>query len=211
MTVLTAILVVAAAGCPRGPVDRPPRANRMRSGHAPTPFSAAQIRDGCRAGAWRLYRVAAVGHPASYRRLRFERASPAGAVVVSTMTDLQGRPYGEQRGVKALWKALQSHASFPARATDIRTERRVTPAGAFECWRYEVVGRVAGRREVRRFWFAKKLPGPPVDLERRIDGRVVLRMVLLRAGQGESVLHPRPRPAPRPAMRPAARPAMRPR
>lgn len=193
LPVLLGGFLAASAGCPRRFVDGPPRANRLRSGHAPTPFSAAQIRKSCQAGVWRLYRVSAAGRPASYRILRFERANAAGVIVVSAMTDLKGKPFGEQRRVKSLWKGLQSHASFPARATTIRTERRTTPVGTFECWRYDVEIRHGSRREVRRLWFAKKLPGPPVDLVRRVDGRVVLRMTLVSMGRDRRTSRPAPR------------------
>ncbi len=187
-------MLLVATGCRRGPVDSPPRANRMRAGHAPTPFSAAQIRKSCQPGVWRLYRVTAQGRPPSYRILRFERANEAGVIVSSAMTDLKGVPFGEQRRVRSLWKGLQSHASFRARVTTIRAQRRTTPAGTFECWRYDVTDRARGRPEVKHLWFAKKLPGPPVDLIRRIDGKIVLRMTLISTGRSG--------PAPRPASRP---------
>ncbi len=182
----------------------------MRSGHAPTPFSAAQIRQSCQPGVWRLYRVTAQGRPPGYRILRFVRANEAGVIVSSAMTDLHGVPVGEQRRVRSLWKGLQSHASFRARATIIRTERRTTPAGTFECWRYDVTHRVLGHREVKQLWFAKKLPGPPVDLIRRIDGKIVLRMTLISSGRSGSRPAPRPRFAPRPRSRPTPRPRSRP-
>jgi hypothetical protein len=176
-------VLLASTGCPRGPVDSPPRANRMRSGHAPTPFSADQIRKTCQPGVWRRYRVTAQGRPVSVRTLRFERANQTGVIVASTMTDLKGAPVGEQRRVRSPWKGLQSHASFRARSTTIRTERRTTPAGTFECWRYDVTQRVGSHREVRQLWFAKTLPGPPVELIRRIDGKIVLRMTLVSKGR----------------------------
>ncbi len=175
----------------------------MRAGHAPTPFSAAQIRKRCQPGVWRLYRVTAQGRPPGYRILRFERANEAGVIVSSARTDLHGVPVGEQRRVRSPWKGLQSHASFRARATTIRTERRTTPAGTFECWRYDVTDRAEGHREVKHLWFAKKLPGPPVDLIRRVDGKIVLRMTLIATGPSR----PRPRPRSRVAPRPRSRPA----
>ncbi len=176
-------VLLSWAGCPRRFVDGPPAVNRLRSGHAPTPFSADELRDSCRAGVWRLYRVEARGRAPSYRILRFELASKAGVIVVSSMTDMKARPFGEQRRLKVLWKGLQSHASFPAGATTIRTEKHVTPAGVFECWRYDVKQRVEGRSEHKRFWFAKKLPGPPVDLIRFMDGKPIMRMTLMGTGR----------------------------
>ena len=190
LTVTVWGLLSTSVGCPGRFADGPPRSNRMRAGHAPTPYTTDELRKACRTGVWRLYRVATTGRPSSYRILWFKRADKAGAVVVSAMTDMKGRPFGEQLRLKVLWKGLQSHGSFPAGATTIRTEKRTTPAGTFDCWRYEVVRRVAGRREVRRLWFAKKLPGPPVDLVRRVNGKVVQRMTLV--GRGRSRSAPRP-------------------
>lgn len=199
-------VLCGTTGCARRFAQGPPAKNRLRSGHAPTPFSADELRQSCRAGGWRLYRVQIARRPDSYRILRFERATRVGVIVMSAMTDMKGRPFGEQRRVKVLWKGLQSHASFPARATSIRTEKRTTPAGTFECWRYDVTRRVAGRRDHKRFWFAKKLPGPPVELVRRVDGRVVLRMTLVGAGRSEPGGARRPRPRPRAVSRPRPRP-----
>lgn len=184
------VILLELAGCPRRYPQGPPPENRLRPGHAPTPFSADELRQGCGAGTWRLYRVQTAGRPDSYRILRFERSSAAGVVVVSSMTDMRGRPFGEQRRVQVRWKGLQSHASFSASATSITTDKRATSAGTFECWRYDVKTRLRGRSEHKRLWFAKKLPGPPVALVRRVDGAVVLRMTLVGAG--------RARPAPRP-------------
>ena len=76
-------LVTASLGCPGKFADGPPGANRMRTGHAPTPFSVDELRKSCREGVWRLYRVATAGRPPSYRILRFERANKAGTIVVS--------------------------------------------------------------------------------------------------------------------------------
>lgn len=171
-------------------VDVPPTENRLRRGHAPTPFSAEEIRRGCRPGTYRKYLIETPGREKTYRIIRFESDGAENVEVFSVMTDLQGRVFGEQRRLRARWKALQSHASFPESQTDIRPERFKSLAGVHDCWRYEVRSRVDGKPEIRRFWFAKKLPGPPVCFERRVEGKLVLRMVLVSAGRGTPRLRP---------------------
>lgn len=179
----------AGAGCParsaRAP-DHPSMKNRMRPGHAPTPFSASEIRKACPPGHSRRYLVEIPDRPPLLRVLSFEGGTDDSTEFVSSQTDTKGRPFGEQRRVRARWTALQAHASFPRAATTIKAVTVITPAGAFPSWLYEVRGRTPG--EIDRYWFAKALPGSPVQYERREAGKLVFRMVLLGLG--------RPRPAP---------------
>lgn len=178
--------VVVGSGCPKSTKrgsDLPPRDNRIRSGHAPTPFSAEQIRQGCPDGHFRRYRIDIPGKPVIYRVLRFEKGTKQSAGFISQQLDAKGRPLGEQRRTRAAWKALQSHASFPASATRIRTVPHATPAGAFTCWLYEVRTTEGGRQHLKRFWFAKSLPGPPVQFDHLVDGKRAFSMVLVTRGQ----------------------------
>ena len=43
----------------------PPDENRTREDHAPTPFSADEIRRACPQGRWNLYEMASTGKPTS--------------------------------------------------------------------------------------------------------------------------------------------------
>ena len=177
-------------------VKGPPKANRMRSGHAPTPFSADEIRRSCTPGSWRKYLIEIPGRPSTYRILRFTGGTKHGTEVSSTMTDLEGKPFGEERRLRASWKALQSHASFPTGRTTVHAESYRTPAGTFDCWRYDVTGRSGGQRELKRFWFAKTLPGSPIAFERFLGGKRVFRMILVQPKQ--------PKPAKPQAVKPQA-------
>lgn len=81
-----------------------------------------------------------------------------------------------------LWTDLQSHASFPAEQTEIRTAAITTPAGTFECWVYEVSDKKKNPSGIQRYWFAKKLPGPPVVFEEEQGEKVVYKMTMLKTG-----------------------------
>ena len=184
LAALTAAL--GLTGCPkpgdRG-TDRPPRENRLQPGHAPTPFTADQIRKACPDGHFRKYRVEVEGKPAFFRILRFEKGTPRSTGFVSQQLDAKGRPFGEQRRTRALWKVLQAHASFPEPATRIRTVSLTTPAGTFQCWLYEVRTTQGGQPHLQRYWFAKSLPGPPVQFDHLVAGKRVFRMVLVSRGR----------------------------
>ena len=67
------------------------------------------------------------------------------------------------------WRELQAHASFPAERTTIESERIETAIGELDCLRYTVRD---GTTEVV-FWFARDLPGMPIQYLTREDGRVV--------------------------------------
>jgi hypothetical protein len=128
------------------------------------------------------------GKPLLFRVLAFENGSEESTELVSTQVDSKGRPFGEQRQLRARWKALQAHASFPKGVTTIRAVTVVTAGGVFPSWLYEVRGR--GGQEVERYWFAKSLPGPPVQYERHVAGKLAFRMTLVSHGVR------RPTPAP---------------
>jgi hypothetical protein len=49
----------------------------------------------------------------------------------------------------------------------------------FECWLYVVSSEKEGKKDVKRFWFAKTLPGPPICYEQTVDGTLTFRMTLV--------------------------------
>ena len=102
-------------------------------------------------------------------------ADAEGALQEAQRFTLNGRPLDEASADRVTWLGFQSHASFPEARTSIGEERIEIPAGSFECWRYTVTD----EDEVRRFWFARDLPGMPVRMEQEEGGRIVFRMVVL--------------------------------
>ncbi len=142
----------------------------LEPGHAPTPFTADEIRAGCPAGRTIRLRVEAAGEPPFLRVNRFTGCDEAGAVFERSRQSLDGSPVGELESDRVTWLDLQGHASFPAEVTSIAAERIETEIGELDCLRYTV--RDGATYEV--FWFASNLPGMPVRYLTRTDGQVVV-------------------------------------
>ena len=153
----------------------PPEAHRLQPDHLPTPFSAEQIRYGCADGRTISIREEAPGQAPTFRRIRFLAADADGGEQELQATDAEGNPIGEPRRGRSTWLELQQHASQPADATTVEEVALDLPFGAFACWLYVV--REPGT-EVR-FWFAKELPGMPVQVEEWTDGVLAGRMLMI--------------------------------
>jgi hypothetical protein len=153
----------------------PPESHRLRPDHLPTPFSAAQIRDGCPPGRTILIREEEAGQEPSYRRIVFTEVGEETSVQELQATDASGAPLGEPSPGRATWLDLQRHASQPADATTVAEVRLALPFGKFDCWLYTVR---APDAELR-FWFAKELPGMPVQVEQWVGGALTGRTVMI--------------------------------
>ncbi|MEP7040349.1 MAG: hypothetical protein ABI864_02125 [Chloroflexota bacterium] len=153
----------------------PPESHRLRPDHLPTPFSAEQIRDGCPAGRTILVREESAGEEPSFRRIVFARVDAESSVQEFQAADAAGAPLGEASPRQATWLDLQRHASQPADATTVDEVRVSLPFGDFDCWLYTVH---APEAELR-FWFAKELPGMPVQVEQWVDGAPIGRTVMI--------------------------------
>lgn len=157
----------------------PPESHRLQPDHLPTPFSGAQIREGCPAGRTIRIREETPGQAPSFRRIRFTRVDDDTAVSEVQVTDEDGGPIGEPIQGDSTWVDLQRHASQPANATTVDEVLLTLPFGDFSCWLYTVQ---APGAEVR-FWFAKELPGMPVQVEKWVDGAVASRTVMIASDQ----------------------------
>jgi hypothetical protein len=153
----------------------PPESHRLRPDHLPTPFSAAQIRAACPAGRTIRIREDAAGELPSYRRIVFVEVDAETSIQELQSTDADGTPLGEASLGRATWLDLQRHASQPADATTVEEVRLALPFGEFDCWLYTVR---APDAELR-FWFAKELPGMPVQVEQRVDGSLTARSLMI--------------------------------
>ena len=141
----------------------------LAPGRAPTPFTAEEIRDGCPPGRTIRLRVDVAGETPFHRVSRFIECDEAGATMERSQLSLDGSPFGEPEADRVTWRDLQAHASFPAADTTIEAERIETAIGELDCLRYTV--RDGATDEV--FWFAKDLPGMPIQYLTRTGGRVV--------------------------------------
>jgi len=182
-TLLCILLFTTAGSAPllAADDDLPPVANRMKPDHAPTPFSAAEIRQGCPDGRTTRYKIEARNRPVMYQESTFFNSTVEGTSFRAWQENEQGQPVGDPMENSATWTELQGHASFPAARTRISTESHTTPAGTYDCWLYVVTHEKDGQREVNRFWFARALPGPPLCFEKTVNGQLVHRMTMVRA------------------------------
>jgi len=181
---IVVLCVFGAAGGLAGVETRKPaKANRMESGHAPTPFSAEEIRSGCPKGRKIVFQVEMFGKPLLFRTTEFVSADEEGTVMETVTAGADGKQLGKRQMVIAKWKELQAHASFPGDRTEIRTEKHTTPAGTFDCWLYTVKETKKGKTNVKRLWFAFSLPGPPVCYEETADGQLTYRLIMLKTGR----------------------------
>ncbi len=89
--------------------------------------------------------------------------------------DSDGAPIGEPTRRRSSWLDLQAHASQPASTTVIDEVDLALPSGTEDCWRYTV--RSGDEHTV--FWFAKARAGPPVQVEERVRGTLVLRWIVI--------------------------------
>jgi hypothetical protein len=138
-------------------------------GQAATPFTAEEIREGCPEGRTTRIRVEVAGEAAFVRVSRYVECDAAGAVMERWQLALDGAPLGQPEVERVTWGELQAHASFPAEQTTAEAERIETAIGVLDCLRYTV--RDGMTEQV--FWFAKELPGMPIQFLTRTNGEVV--------------------------------------
>lgn len=151
-----------------------PASNIMQEGHAPTPFSAEEIRATCTTSTIK-YLVEMKGREDTYQITEFINISESGSYFNEITTDKNGKVQRRRRKNYAEWTDLQEHASFPEENTTITTDKIKLKPGEFECFVYTVK---TGDR-LTKLYFAKKLPGPPVYYEKFNKGESVFRMYLI--------------------------------
>lgn len=153
----------------------PPVTNRMAPDRAPTPFSAAEIAEGCQPGRVSVYRITEQDAPSIDLQWEFTVADDAHAEYQTGPVGDSGTPLMPPATARVLWTELQAHASYPEDQTSIEVETIEIPAGTFRCWKYTVDdGRI-----VSTAWFALDLPGPPARKIDTVDGVEVSSMTLL--------------------------------
>lgn len=175
LAALLAGAALAAAGCRPDPVP-PAGAGDI----APIPYPAERIRAATGVGRTYLFAVTLPNGQTARRQLRFAAVDAQGGTIESTMLAPDGAPLGVPEVKQVTWTELESHAHFPAAATEVTEETVETPAGRFEAALYTV--REEGK--VARYWFAKDLPGAPVRLVEEGPDGATFRMELLRHTPG---------------------------
>lgn len=152
---------------------------------APTPFTAEQIREGCKTGRTITYVLERKGQAPVRRRTRFVDTDAEHATIETALIDAEDHVVGEPETKISSWEQLRSHAAFPKAATTVSDSLAVTPAGDFSCKRYVVEETTEdGKKQKSSYCFAKDMPGPPVEVEVELDGVLVLSMSLVKNEPG---------------------------
>jgi len=138
----------------------------LQPDHLPTPFTAAEIREGCRPGRMVRSLVVEGGGEPYVHVTQFVAADETGADQDSWTETPDGRRLTEPRRRRSTWLEFQGHASMPAASTTIEPETIDIPAGHYDCLRYI---RTEGD-SVATFWFARSAPGMPLRFEERVAG-----------------------------------------
>jgi hypothetical protein len=156
----------------------PPESHRLQPDHHPTPFSAAQIRDGFEVGREvRSLMVRAGGEPYVFARRNLSADAESGVFEVWTETPDGERTSEPEQGASTFLE-LQGHASMPIETTTIEPVQIDVPMGRFDGLRYT---RTDGDK-VDTFWFALARPGAPVRIEFRVGDEVVFSSIALSEG-----------------------------
>lgn len=147
----------------------PAESNRLQPDHHPTPFSAAQIRDGIVIGREvRSLHVRAGAEPSVHVVRNVSADADTSVYEVWTETTEGDRTSEPEQG-SSTFLELQRHASMPVVATMIEPVEIDVPMGRFDGLRYT---RAQGDK-VDTFWFALARPGAPLRIESRVGGEVV--------------------------------------
>jgi hypothetical protein len=149
--------------------------HQLAPDHLPTPFTAAEIREGCPPGRTLRIRIERAGEDPVIRVVRYVEIDADGAVQESWAERLDGSRLSDPERERSTWLELQEHASFPVASTERIEEELTIPAGRFACLRYTRTDPDA----IWRFWFARDLPGQPVRFEREADGQIVFSATLI--------------------------------
>jgi hypothetical protein len=131
-----------------------------------------------------VFRVEASGQPAMTTKTKFVSVDPDKAEIETTMFDANGTPAGEPKREAIKWSELVEHATFPASATTIEAAEQEVGIGRFDCWLYTVrQTNDKGVEQTNRYYFAKMLPGPPIQYETwEGSARVMVARMIERTG-----------------------------
>jgi len=148
----------------------------VQSGHAPTPFTAAEIRDGCPEGRTIGILIEPRDGDPYLTINRFVTVDEEGADTSTESLTMEGEPIDEEPvETRSKWKEFQAHASFPEEQTEIDSEVLETQMGELRCKRYTVTD--GPTTDV--YWFAVDKPGMPVKVETTSPGGVAFRMTMI--------------------------------
>jgi len=142
----------------------------------PVPFSAAQLSEGFSLGTTLSFDLSGSQTPAMTVDWKVVKHTDKTVDIEFTPKPKEGERPPVNTETFA-WGQLESHASFPKNLATRKEMSFTVKAGTFDVWHYEV--RPPDGRSIERYYFAKRLPGPPVLHSVEVDGVEVHRMEML--------------------------------
>jgi len=143
---------------------------------APTPYTAAQIRDAMPVGTVIVYRRVEAGKDPYLNRMTVIATDEASGTIADAVVDAQGTVLSEEPPATMQCEDLRKHAEFPVAALQTTDDAVDVPAGHFDTWKYVVTDPDG---TVTTYQFARTLPGPPVWMEVRAHDAVAFSMELV--------------------------------
>ena len=182
LPILIVLLLVAACASPDSqevPASTATSDPAAASSTAPTPFTAAEIRDWNPTGTRLVFRIEDVGRPPVLQTILFVDGDQNRAVMEASIKTEDGVLIEEADRTERTWVELRDHAAFPVERTKRDAVTVDVPIGRLACWLYTVTSTENGVVTTRTFYFAKRRPGPPVRAETLVDGELVSRMDMI--------------------------------
>lgn len=152
--------------------------------NAPTPYTAAQIRDASKQGRTYEFLIERPEAGPLRKRMVFVAVNKDKATVETADLDGNGNPVETPERKDSSWEELRLHAAYPKGVTTIEKAATETPAGRFDCKRYTVIEKSGRGEEKTVAFFADDMPGPPVELRHELNGNLEMTMTLLRFDAG---------------------------
>ncbi len=147
------------------------------------PFTAEEIRDEWIPG-FTLEMQMSSPQGDELQRWTVVGADAEGVDIEYAALDPVGNVVGAPKVRHAGWTELRDHASFPASRATRQEVTRSTPLGELDGWLYTVRGE-GDPEQVTEFFFARSLPGAPVEMTVTKGGEVVSGLAQIRRQRPE--------------------------
>lgn len=190
LLLLGLLLTVACVHpAPPAPPAAPEPAASAPASAAPTltpPFSPAQLAAAFPDGTTLRLQITEAGGPPVVQRWVFTGGDAEGTTIQSTVSTPSGTLLKDEGAERSTWVELSRHAAFPAADTTVGDSEVTVAAGHFATWLYTVRATAEdGTPVLKRYHFARTVPGPPVLFTIQQGGTELFRMELLeRTGPG---------------------------
>ena len=160
----------------RAPSAAPPSSAATERAILPRPYTAEQIRDAWVQGlTLDMWRKGLEGE--ARERWTVVAADAEGVDIRYANVDTDGNVGGETRVQRSSWTELRDHATFPTDTTTREEVTRETALGMLDGWLYTVDHAETGT--VTEYFFARSLPGAPVEMRMTKDDQLVMEFAQL--------------------------------